>query len=384
MIRLVGLMLTSSLVAAACVWPVPLPGEPVPTIETATTWSAVAGTLTIDVTTPDLSATEVRLYPEGPGAPPLLDATAPFSFTLDATSLAPGVHDMTVVATDGSTFVLEVEAIRVDGCNGRHELCSRSYSDVRSVTTHNAMSNAADGWVGPNQNLNVPAQLTAGVRALMLDTYRAGDLNGIGLPQVAGVDPDSSYLCHAFCALGSQPLAEGLGEIRAFLDANPGEVVTVIVESYLDHDLTAAAFDAAGLTPYAYTYPGGGWPTLGELVDSGQRLVVMQDVAVDPAYPWLMNVWDLAFETDFSAGTPADFSCASLRGSPSNELFILNHFLTDTFGSPELAAQVNFNPLLIDRAQECEAVYSTAANFVTVDFFDIGDALTAVDILNGF
>ena len=217
----------------------------------------------------------------------------------------------------------------------------------------------------------------------MLDTYRAGDLNAFGLPQVPGVDPDSAYLCHALCALGKQPLAEGLGEIRAFLDENPGEVVTLIFESYLDHDLTAAAFDEAGLTPYAYTHPGGAWPTLGTMIDAGTRLAVLQDVDVDPTHPWLMDVWDHAFETHFSASAPEDFSCAHLRGSPSNELFILNHFLTDVFGSPELAETVNHNPFLLDRALDCQMFHETAANFVTVDFVDIGDAHDAVDALNG-
>jgi hypothetical protein len=384
MIRQLAVLLAGSLVAAGCVWPVPLPGQPVPTIETTVTWSAADGTVTIDVTTPDLTATVVRLFPEGPGSTSVLtDTGAPFTFTLDTATFPPGSHDMTVVATDGTTYVAEIESIRIDGCNGRRELCSRSYADVRNATTHNAMSNATDGWLGPNQNLDVPAQLAAGVRAVMLDTYRAGDLNDLGFPQVAGVDPDTAYLCHVFCALGSQPLVEGLGEIRTFLDDNPGEVVTIIVESYLGHDLTADAFDRAGLTPYAYTYPGGGWPTLGDLIDSGQRLVVMQDVAVNPTYPWLMNVWDLAFETDFSALVPSDFSCAPNRGSTTNELFILNHFLTDTFGSPDLAAQVNGNPFLLDRALECESVHSTAANFVTVDFVDIGDVQATVDRLNG-
>ena len=41
------------------------------------------------------------------------------------------------------------------------------------------------------------------------------------------------------------------------------------------------------------------------------------------------------------------------------------------------------NPLLIDRAEECEAVHDRAATFVTVDFTDIGDVFAAVDILNG-
>jgi hypothetical protein len=359
------------------------PDPTVPTITTATSWSAVADTLTIEVTVSLITPTTVRLYPNGlAGGWEEVDTSAPFSFAIDASAFEPGDHEMLVVADDGITTVSEDELIVFYGCNGRHDLCSRSYDQVRYATAHNAMSNATNGWGGPNQNLDVPAQLTAGVRGLMLDTYRAGDLSTFGQIQVPGVDPDSSYLCHSVCAIGKQPLVDGLIEIRRFLDVNPGAIVTLIIESYLNHELTADAFNAAGLTPYTYQHPGGAWPTLGQMVDAGTRLIVLQDVAVNPSYPWMMNVWTHAFETHFSNAVPGDFSCAHNRGVPSNDLFILNHFLTNVFGSPALAEQVNYNPLLLDRANECEALHATPANFVTVDFVDIGDTLSTIETLN--
>ena len=217
----------------------------------------------------------------------------------------------------------------------------------------------------------------------MLDTYRAGDLNELSQEiQMPGVDPDTAYLCHVLCSIGNQLLVDGLIEIREFLDVNRGAVVTLIIESYLNHELTANAFVAANLTPYAYQHAGGAWPTLGHMIDAGTRLVVLQDVSVDPSYPWLMNVWDNAFETQFSASVPGDFSCIENRGSTSNDLFIFNHFLTNIFGSPTLAEQVNFSPLLLNRINECEAFHATTANFVTVDFVDIGDTLSTIEALN--
>ena len=44
--RRLTLLLGFALVAAGCVWPVPLPGQPVPTIETSVSWDASAATLT--------------------------------------------------------------------------------------------------------------------------------------------------------------------------------------------------------------------------------------------------------------------------------------------------------------------------------------------------
>lgn len=372
-----------ALAATSCVWPVPLPGEPVPTIESTATWDASAATVTLTITTPDLAAERVWVHPAGLGNPAIRDDTAPFEITVPAGAITPGADTVFVLAEGGGTWVGEREPVPDLRCNGHVDLCTRTYDTVRTVTTHNAMSSSADGWIGPNQHLDVPAQLAAGVRGLMLDTYRAGDLNSLGNPQVPGVDPDTAYLCHAFCALGSQPLVDGLNEITAFLVAEPGAVVTLIIESYLSPTLTAAAFDAAGLTPFAYTHAGGPWPTLGELIDAGTRLVVLTDGAFDASHPWLMPVWTHAFETHFSNAVPDDFSCVDNRGVPTNDLFILNHFLTDVFGAPELAEQVNHNPFLLDRAEECEAFHSTAATFVTIDFSSIGDVHQAVAALNG-
>jgi hypothetical protein len=344
-------------------------------------------TITLEVAVSNIIPTRVRLYPRGIGGEWVETNTAPpFSFTIDISSFPPGDYEMLVIADNNDAAVEKTETIFINGCNGSQALCDRAYDQVRYVTTHNAMSSSADEWIGPNQSLDVPAQLRAGVHGLMLDLYSAGSINPFDplrvQVQVPDVDPDASFLCHALCALGKQPLAEGLAEIREFLDEYPGEVVTLIIESYLSHELTAKAFDEADLTRYTYVHAGGVWPTLGQMIDDGTRLIVLQDESADPLYPWLMNVWSLAFETPFSAQEPGDFSCVRNRGAQGNDLFIFNHFLTEVFGAPELAEQINFNPLLLDRINECEVVHATMANFVSVDFVDIGNTVVTVKTLN--
>lgn len=378
-VRLTAIVVAVMLVAGACVYPIPGPGEPVPTLEATVTVDLSGATATVQVTVRELDVNFVQVWPDGLGGPVGPgDREAPWELTVPVGALTPGGHRMVVAAFGDDTVVAEGIDYQLVGCNGSVASCATGYDQVRTVTTHNAMSSSADGWIGPNHHLDVPAQLASGVRGLMLDTYRAGDDNGFGNPQVAGVPPDTGYLCHTLCALGSQPLVEGLVEIGAFLDANPGEVVTLIIESYLDHDLTAGAFAAAGLLDDTYVHPGGAWPTLGALVAADTRLVVLQDRIVDPAHPWLMNVWDHAFETHFDNQVPADFSCAPNRGNPANALFILNHFLTQVFGSPDLAAQVNGEPLIGDRIDQCEGERGATATFVAVDFSTIGDVHTAV------
>jgi hypothetical protein len=98
-----------------------------------------------------------------------------------------------------------------------------------------------------------------------------------------------------------------------------------------------------------------------------------------------MNIWDHAWETPFSFATPEDFTCDPNRGDPANPLFLFNHFLTAPLGgSPDLAEMVNYNPLFIGRAHECETENDDFANFIAVDFYDIGDLFDVVDALNGF
>jgi len=257
-------------------------------------------------------------------------------------------------------------------CNGHEELCERRYDAIAHPMTHNAMSNAAAEWVAPNQAVGISQQLEDGIRGLMLDTYEEeGEL----------------LLCHVICLAGSQPLVDGLGEIRAFLDANPNDVISIIFENYITQEQTAGAFDDADLTRFVYAHEvGEPWPTLRKLIDDGTRLVVFQEaLPQDDAFPWLMNVWDHAWETPFSFSTPEELSCDPNRGNPANPLFLLNHFLTAPLGgSPDLAEMVNYNPLFIDRARECELAGAALPNFVAVDFYDIGDLLAVVDALNGF
>lgn len=256
-------------------------------------------------------------------------------------------------------------------CNGHEALCERRYDEVAYPVTHNAMSNAEDGWSLPNQNFNITRQLSEGVRGLMLDTYE---------------EQGQLLLCHTVCFEGSQqPLVEGLGEIATFLEANRNEVASIILESYITHAQTAEAFDDSGLIDFVYAHEmGEPWPTLAELIEANTRLVVFQGEAQDAEFPWLMFFDDHAWETPYSFETPDDFVCDPTdRGDPSNPLFLLNHFLTAPLGGkPEFAEMVNYNPLFIDRALQCQEEGDALPNFVAVDFYDIGDLFDVVDTLN--
>jgi hypothetical protein len=256
-------------------------------------------------------------------------------------------------------------------CNGAAALCDRRLDQVSYPTTHNAFSTVA-GFGAPNQDFDMPRQLADGVRGLMLDAYYFADENG----------PHSTYLCHGLCQIGSQPLVEGLGQIRQFLDGNRAEVVSIIFESYISAADMRSTFDAAGLTHYTVPHHSGdSWPTLRQLIERDQRLLVLTDH--EAAFDWYLDEFTWAWENPYDNPTPADFKCTANRGQPTNDLFVLNHFLEAALPMKSNAELVNYNPDFLAHAERCRSETGRLPNFVTVDWYNVGDLFSVVSTLNG-
>jgi len=261
-------------------------------------------------------------------------------------------------------------------CNGSVALCGRRVPEVAFATSHNAFADWETFTLFFNQWDTMADQLEHGLRGLMLDTwYWDADADGV-------LARDETFLCHADCDWARRPLVEGLSTIRGFLEARPGEVLVLILESYVGAADTVHAFEQAGLLPYLLPHvPGEAWPTLGELVASGRRLVVLTDDGAT-GVPWLVPVWAVASETPFSVGTAEELDCRGQRGALSAELFILNHFLTQNAAVPQQAASMNATSFLLPRAIECWQERRRLPNFVTVDFATTGDVVAVARALN--
>lgn len=253
-------------------------------------------------------------------------------------------------------------------CNLHEELCDRRFNEVTFAMTHNSMSNRAEEWGFANQMYGISRQLQDGIRGINLDIYNEeGDV----------------YLCHGYCNVGKEKLSSGLAKIKFFLDTNTDEVVTLIFESYVSSEDVKAVFDAAGMMPYLYSHSSGEqWPTLREMINTGKRLMVFTD-RDGGDFGWYHAVWDYAWETKFSYKTTEDFECGPNRGNPANDLYIMNHFLTNPLASPYLAEVANANPLLLNRVNECVAEKKRTPTFILVDFYDTGDIFEVVDTMNG-
>jgi hypothetical protein len=264
-------------------------------------------------------------------------------------------------------------------CNGHAELCARPYDQVTFPGTHDAYDDVMEGFQSPDQTYPIAQQLADGVRVLHLEMKP-------NLP-----NDDQALLCHGLCAIGQKPLADDLGAVKTFLDAHPDEVVTLLTEAVnLTTDVVASAFQSSGLLPYVRTQAEGQpWPTLGAIIQSGQRVVVFyvdQTSTGGTRFPWLLDRFTWTWETPWDNEVLTDFArCNADRGTQGNDLYVVDTYLEDLpIETAANAARVNPNPFLLDRVLYCQRTTGARPNFVMVNYYEVGDVLPDVDVLNGF
>jgi hypothetical protein len=299
-------------------------------------------------------------------------------------------------------------------CNGYAELCDRHLDEVLFAGTHNSMASVdIAGWMFPQQEADIPHQLLDGIRALLFDVH-------YGFPGGSRIKTDTSaepmmgkvkaaigeegfeaalrirnrligvderhrklYLCHGLCELGAYELEPTLGRIRDFVVSHPDEVLVFIIEDYVDPKEQALAFERAGLAEFVYKGPSGPrWPTLRQLIQSGERVVVFIESG-RAGVTWLRPAFENFKETPFSFHKPDEFSCRANRGGEGGSLFLINNWVETTpTPKPSNAAIVNAYNFLYQRAELCEQQRHHMPNIIAVDFYRTGALLRTVNKLN--
>jgi hypothetical protein len=366
----------------------------------------------------------LRLLQRPPAAPPVAAPAHP-TFGVAARSIVVPAIALLLIALVGAGFLASGEATeaapRTGACNGSPELCDRPLPDVALVATHNSMSVPLEGWFSALQERPIRRQLEDGVRGLLIDTYYADRLaNGrlrtvlapgkggdavsaeaeaaaLRLRERAGFRGEGErgmYLCHTFCELGATALEGVLEDLHGFLVTHPEEVVVVVNQDSVTPEDFVGALRAAGLDRLALTPPedAKGWPTLREMIERDQRLVVLAENEAGAA-PWYRLAYEgLMQETPYHFPTADDLldparrdeSCRPLRGGSTAPLFLLNHWVTtDPVPRPSDASRVNARTSLLERARRCERIRGDMPNLVAVNFYLRGDVPGVVEELNG-
>jgi hypothetical protein len=263
-------------------------------------------------------------------------------------------------------------------CNGRDTYCSLRYDVTCFAATHDSAANSAPLWQHPSQDQPIGEQLNGGIRALSLSVY-----------DDAGV----VTVCRGNCAEGNTPLGVVLDDVATFLDENPREVLTLLLDGALPAKSLAAEFVAHNLDALAEPHDASDpWPTLGEMIDSGTRLVVIAetDEAAEAGPAWLLPRRDLVWESGNDWPSLSAMTCNPAVGDLSRPLYLVHQRLVEAGEggapadpSPKLAEEANELSIVTRRLQGCQKQFGHGPSFVAVDFSRVGDVVGATQVING-
>ena len=285
--------------------------------------------------------------------------------------------------------LLLASAITLAGVSARASVtaANKPFNENYWVTTHNSYEKI-------NQNLKeMPQQLHDGVRGFMLDLYVNSGKSAANRIKV----------CHKTIACYG-PFSNHLkNEFIPFLSANPGEVVTIFLETHVSRDDLQQVFDSVPeLGNYSFNpanFHASRWPTPKEMAAHNNRLILMTDkrevagnytvsgktVSVLFDQDWIVqNSWSTLGAVASNIEKAHDWSCPTRwTGTPLNtkkvaastqkqwpRLFLMNQFHTATSTTPDSAAYDNNLTYLARRAKNC----GIRPNFIGVNNYLSGDA----------
>lgn len=296
-------------------------------------------------------------------------------------------------------------------CNNSPGLCSKSYDQITHLGAHDSpfLRDASTGFSSfGNQFFDSITQLDAGARLLSTQVHVASNPN---------TKARELHLCHTVCELFDMgKLSDWLYQIRLWMDANPSEVVTLLLVNAdgIDARELEGEYAKADIAHYGYVPPdihkpppqsnetSQTWPTLGEMVDKGERLVsFVNPLKSDQENaPYLLNEFDFLWENAYDVTDSTQFACTPDRPAnktiaemrDSGRLFMMNHLLywQQAFGIqvPDIRTVNETNSwntgpgALGTHMVDCGNEVTRQPTFVLVDFFNVGPAIDTVDIFN--
>ena len=153
---------------------------------------------------------------------------------------------------------------------------------------------------------------------------------------------DTIFNCHTSCnLLNAGPWQDYLTTISKWVASHPYDVVTILVvnSDFKTIDKYVPAIQNSGIAQYLYEpkyvpQRRDQWPTLGEMILSGKRVVMFMDYnANQTAVPYVLDEFTHMWETPFSPQNP-EFPCTQQRPPNLNQseardeyMYLANHNL---------------------------------------------------------
>src|SRR5262249_51516877 len=142
-------------------------------------------------------------------------------------------------------------------------------------------------------------------------------------------------------------------------------------------------FKDGGLIDFVYRGPARPpWPTLREMVESDQRVLVLAEHDTT-GVGWYHPAVEGCQETPYEVHDPGEFSNRPNRGGTRGSLCLLNHWIESVPSpKPTNAAIVNAHDALAARIRAFQRVRGRLPNIVAVDFYGTGDLIRVVREFN--
>ncbi|KAJ1023090.1 hypothetical protein NDA16_003243 [Ustilago loliicola] len=280
-------------------------------------------------------------------------------------------------------------AKRASVCNGDASLCSRLYSNVTYIGAHNsyAVGTLQGASSGKNQEQSVTQQLNDGIRLLQVQAHKSSNSTS-----GSGID-----LCHSSCQLENGGTLESyLTKVKSWVDSNPNDVITILIVNADDQPASSfgSAFQSTGLASKTFAPNSGAaalsknsWPSLGSMIDAGKTVVTFIDNSADvSSVPYILPHFQNTRENAYDQ-TSVPFNCTVDRinsgSSPSNLMYLVNHYLDSTFSlfgtnvfvpnTAQITTTNSYNSIMTD-ANNCASMHgSSYPTYVLTDFYDQGD-----------
>ncbi|KAF9566105.1 PLC-like phosphodiesterase [Agrocybe pediades] len=293
-----------------------------------------------------------------------------FAFVVASVAISAQAHPAVSESTPASRTINR----RATVCNGHAELCNRSFGNVTFVGAHDSYAIGVNN-LAVNQDQSITQQLNDGIRMLQMQAH-----NQSGVIR----------LCHTSCGLyDGGTLEDYLKTVKQWLDSNPNEVLSLLIVNIDNLPASAygavfksAALDTVSYAPPTAIVPASGWPTLGDLIDSGKRLLTFLDNGADlSSVPYLIDEFTNVWESAFNVIDPAfDCNVNRTKGDPTSQMFLINHFLDQlVLGQPvPFISQLNVTNAasgpgsLGAQVATCVQDHGRAPNFLLVDFYEYG------------